>query len=184
MLSNLTTRSALIVEHPPTVVLGPLESGRRNEGAPALGAAKDAAGELPETAAGPRAFLVALQGGAGPVDEFTGYAGIGDGDGDPLLAWLVRVSRAGYVAPLAVQVIFEDTRAPDLAPVVPPDAVEAVGVEACCHLGRNEGRDLFEGVGLVDVVEYAPPYEGARPMSALADRLARRRDVRGVERLR
>jgi hypothetical protein len=62
VLANLAARSALIVEHPPTVILGLLKGDRRSEGAPALGAAEDATGELPESATGPRAFLVALQG--------------------------------------------------------------------------------------------------------------------------
>src|SRR5829696_6578240 len=38
------------------------------------------------------------------------------------------------------------------------------------------------GMRLVDVVEDAPPYEGACPMHALADGLAWWRNVRGVER--
>jgi hypothetical protein len=101
---------------------------RRNKGAPTISAAEDAAGELPESTSGPRALLVALQGGAGPIDKFPGYAGIGDGNGDPLLARLVRVACAGDIVSLAVGLLFENARALDSAPVVPSDAVEAIGV--------------------------------------------------------
>jgi len=52
-----------------------------------------------------------------------GNASVGNWHGDPLLARLLDVARAGDVALLAHEILIEDARALRIAPVVPPDAI-------------------------------------------------------------
>jgi uncharacterized protein len=117
VFSYLSARRALVVEVGSAGSKSPLSGRRRYECAAALGAAEDAAGELPEAPPGLRAPLIVPESIARPVHILLGNADVGDGHGDPLLARLLGVVRAVDVASLAAGILIEDARALHVAPV-------------------------------------------------------------------
>src|SRR5215217_7462595 len=79
---------------------------------------------LPEASPGRRAFLIVPDSVACAFYILFGNASVGNWHGDPLLARLLSVARAGDVASLATRVSIKDASALCVASVVPPDAVE------------------------------------------------------------
>jgi hypothetical protein len=130
VFASLASRGAYVVEHPPTTPFGTFEGRHSRECSAALGTAEDAAGELPEASPGRRAFLIVPESLACALHVFFENASVGNWDGDPLLARLLGVVRAGYVASLATRFLIEYARALRVTSVVLPDAVGLLRVEA------------------------------------------------------
>src|SRR5687767_11383458 len=115
-------------------------------------APKDAAGELPEAPPGVRRTAVVLDGRSRRVRDLARYARVRHRDGDPLLAGLFCEVCLRAVTSAVLRRLRYLAGA-DAQPVVPPDAIKLLSVEACRHLWRYQCLYLFIRVGPVNVVE-------------------------------
>ena len=99
------------------------------------------------------------------VYHLAGYARVRNGNGDPFLFGLYRETRLPAVAPSVLRWLgYLPGAHPQ--PVVPPDAVELLAVQACRHLRGDQRLDLLVGVGLVHIIQDRDPEE--RPVPTLA----------------
>src|SRR5918995_1865619 len=139
----IATVIVVVVKGPGVRLYAPRGRGVRAEAAP-----EDAAGELPNAPPGVRRTAVVRNGRARGIRHLAQYARIRDRDSHPLLFGLLREPHLSAVA-ATVLCGLRHLPASRTQPVVPPDAVLLLGVQARRHVGRYQLFYLLVRVGPV-----------------------------------
>ena len=130
----------------------------------ARGAAKDTAGQFPESSSILRGSFVVLQNPARGVYPLSRYPRLGYGHGDPIVGGLRCALDAAPVASLrSVGGALRDLRYGGPLTVKPPDAIALGLVQPSRDFRRHQRFDLVVGVRLVNVVKDAATDERLTP---------------------